>query len=553
MIKTGYQFYFKGVIMVVTSNPKQSSLSFLRRLLFAATAVLAMGAGISSYGDTDIALNKAVTASGTESPFVPANAVDGNSTTRWGSAFTDNQWLTVDLGATYTIIKVIIKWETASAKTYRIELSDDNSTWRQIARQVNMADGARTDILQNLSGSGRYIRMYGEVRNTQYGFSLFDFNVFGTTITAMQWAGTLTTAQVASLPQLNGLAYHNSDNNKSFIYRNGTWETLAEVSAGPQGPAGPQGAAGVQGLTGLQGPTGAQGVAGQMGATGPQGPIGPQGPTGPQGSGGGAISGTNVGDMQYWNGTGWVIVPVGADNQVLEMKSGVPQWTNATRLSGVMTDIDGNIYQTLVIGNQEWSLSNLRVTHLNDGTLIPNVTDQSAWAQLTTPGYCFFNNTTYGIDQQRFGALYNWRAVGTGKLAPRGWHVPTADDWTALESYLIANGYNYDGSTTGNKIAKSMASGLWLSYQDDPGTPGCDMSLNNRSGFSAMAGGFRLQQPSGTGFFGDSARVSYFWSATESDASTAAAREVYYYFGDLLLHNHYKTDGLPVRLVRDAN
>jgi hypothetical protein len=91
--------------------------------------------------------------------------------------------------------------------------------------------------------------------------------------------------------------------------------------------------------------------------------------------------------------------------------------------AGTVTDIDGNVYQAVKIGNQVWTVENLRTTRYNDGTAIPYVTDNSAWANLTTPGYCYyFNDSTANAD--KYGVLYNWYTVNTGKLSPAGWHVP---------------------------------------------------------------------------------------------------------------------------------
>ena len=124
-----------------------------------------------------------------------------------------------------------------------------------------------------------------------------------------------------------------------------------------------------------------------------------------------------------------------------------------------VTDIDGNVYTTVTIGTQTWTVENLRVTRYNDGTAIPHVKDSSAWFNLTSPGYCYYSNDS-ASNAFKYGALYNWHAVGTGKLAPAGWHVPTVEEWTELENYLVLNGYNWNGTTDTtdtNRIAKSMA------------------------------------------------------------------------------------------------
>lgn len=155
-------------------------------------------------------------------------------------------------------------------------------------------------------------------------------------------------------------------------------------------------------------------------------------------------------------------------------------------------DVDGNVYSEVKIGNQVWMKENLRTTKYNDGTAIPIDTDYSTWTNLTSPAYCYYNNTTNTDSIRKFGALYNWYTVNSGKLAPQGWHVPSDSEWDTLQTYLIANGYNYDGSTTGNLIAKSMAAQTDWEIYSDLGTIGNDLTKNNSSGFSALPSGYLL-------------------------------------------------------------
>ncbi|MDP3785979.1 MAG: fibrobacter succinogenes major paralogous domain-containing protein [Candidatus Omnitrophota bacterium] len=223
-------------------------------------------------------------------------------------------------------------------------------------------------------------------------------------------------------------------------------------------------------------------------------------------------------------------------------------------ISGSVTDIDGNVYTTETIGNQVWTVENLRTTKYNDGTPIPLVTDSAAWKALTTPGYCYYNNTTNADNIKKFGALYNWYVVDTKKLAPKGWHVPTDAEWTTLENYLIANGYNWDGTTTDNKIAKSMAAKTdWESPGYIPaGAIGNDLIKNNKSGFSALPGGVRDRN--GDLFF-NMGRGGYWWSASEIDASRGAfIRSLLFSNDNLFRPSRYgnpKSGGLSVRLLRD--
>lgn len=214
-------------------------------------------------------------------------------------------------------------------------------------------------------------------------------------------------------------------------------------------------------------------------------------------------------------------------------------------LENIVTDIDGNVYHTVRIGSQVWMVENLKTTRYNDGSEIQLVTDSTAWEGLSTPGYCWLENDI--SHKEPYGALYNWYAVNTNNLAPEGWHVPTDQEWTTLENYLIANGYNWDGTTTENKIAKSMAVTTdWTTYSEE-GTSGNDLSKNNRSGFSAFPGGCRW----GKGAFLNVDITSQWWSATENDVTTAWSRVLYYANSGLLHSYDSKKYGFSVRCLKE--
>lgn len=128
-------------------------------------------------GGSNLAQGKPTTASSTENAGTPAaNATDGNTATRWSSAFSDPQWLQVDLGATHTINQVVLTWETAFAKAYQIQVSTDGVTWTTIYSTTAGPGGTET---LNVTGTGRFIRMFGTQRATQFGYSLWEFEVHG--------------------------------------------------------------------------------------------------------------------------------------------------------------------------------------------------------------------------------------------------------------------------------------------------------------------------------------------------------------------------------------
>jgi uncharacterized protein (TIGR02145 family) len=214
----------------------------------------------------------------------------------------------------------------------------------------------------------------------------------------------------------------------------------------------------------------------------------------------------------------------------------------------MVTDADGNVYFTVTIGSQVWMKENLKTTKYNDGKTISNVTDGTAWAALTTPAFCWYNNNaaTY---KNTYGALYNWYAVNTEKLCPTGWHVPGDGEWTTMENYLIANGYNYDGTTTENKIAKALASATnWIS-SDYIGVPGNTdyPAFRNKSGFTGLPGGNR----EGDGTFIYLGYDANWWSSTNYNPETSWMRTLDYEHVYLLRYNHEKTLGFSVRCMKD--
>ena len=132
-----------------------------------------------SCNTTDAALNHPATASSLENASFPASAaVDGNTGTRWSSAFSDPQWLEVDLGASQTVCEITLDWEAAYATAFQIQTSPDGTTWTSIYSTTTGTGGNQT---LSVTGTGRYVRMYGTARATPYGYSLWEFGVYTTT------------------------------------------------------------------------------------------------------------------------------------------------------------------------------------------------------------------------------------------------------------------------------------------------------------------------------------------------------------------------------------
>ena len=195
---------------------------------------------------------------------------------------------------------------------------------------------------------------------------------------------------------------------------------------------------------------------------------------------------------------------------------------------GILTDIDGNKYRTVTIGTQCWMVENLKTTRYRNGTAIPNVTDNTAWSNLTTGAFAYYNNDA--SNNATYGKLYNWYAVNSGLLAPTGWHIPSDAEIQALIDYLGGN------SVAGGKM-KSTSS-LWHA----PNT-----GATNSSGFSGLAAGIR----GGNGIFNNIGDDCSLWTSTEVNSDAAYYRNLGFDNEQAYRNYPLKKQGFSIRCIKD--
>ena len=210
--------------------------------------------------------------------------------------------------------------------------------------------------------------------------------------------------------------------------------------------------------------------------------------------------------------------------------------------TGTVTDIDGNVYLTVVIGDQEWMAEDLKVTRYRNGDGVPNETDGETWAGLTTGAYCEYGNDPNNVTT--YGRLYNWYAVNdTRGIAPAGWHVPSDEEWKQLElnlgmSQAQADDIHWRGTDEGGKLKESGTS-HWL-----PPNAGA----TNSSGFTALPGGDRYYGGAFSTLLGEAAN---YWSTTEYPGEVAWHRFVYYQNSQIYRGHDSKRYGFSIRCVKD--
>lgn len=203
-----------------------------------------------------------------------------------------------------------------------------------------------------------------------------------------------------------------------------------------------------------------------------------------------------------------------------------------------VTDIDGNIYPIVYIGDQAWLGENLKVTHYRNGDPIPNITDNTEWNNLTTGAYCNYDNNANNATT--YGRLYNWYAVNDSRnIAPEGWHVPSDAEWQTLIDYL--------GGSSSGRGGKMKEAGT--THWNSPNT-----GATNESGFSALPGGNRGHwgdEDSPYYYFGNLGRMAFFWSPTESGSNNAFSRLLYCDISEISRNYKRKRSGFSVRCVGD--
>ncbi len=211
-----------------------------------------------------------------------------------------------------------------------------------------------------------------------------------------------------------------------------------------------------------------------------------------------------------------------------------------------VTDIDGNVYKTVRIGDQVWMAENLKVTHYRNGDIIPNLIKRNDWGNAMSGAYCSYNNRDKVFNT--YGALYNWHAISDARrIAPVGWHVPTDAEWKELEMYLgmskeevNKNGGIKFGTIEGGKL-KEEGTSHWASP---------NKGATNESGFNALPGGIRFgNQP----LYLNLGSGASFWTATEipNYAHSAFSYGLWANSSDITRAPTTKISGISVRCVKD--
>jgi uncharacterized protein (TIGR02145 family) len=207
-------------------------------------------------------------------------------------------------------------------------------------------------------------------------------------------------------------------------------------------------------------------------------------------------------------------------------------FTSTTANGNTVTDIDGNVYHTVINGNQVWMAENLKTTRYCNGDPIPNVIDDAAWFNLTSDAYCNYDNNPDNANV--YGRLYNWYTVSDNrKLAPEGWHIPTDTEWKTLIDYL--GGFN----VAGGKLKETGTS-----HWNSPNT-----GATNEYGFSSLPGGYR--NPDGP--FQHKGNIGFWWTATLDNTFSNRAWRLSWVnlYITVDRNSYYMMGGFSIRCVKD--
>ena len=195
---------------------------------------------------------------------------------------------------------------------------------------------------------------------------------------------------------------------------------------------------------------------------------------------------------------------------------------------GIVLDIDGNAYPTVLIGSQWWMAENLKTAHFADGSVVPNIINNAEWASLITPSWCNQGNNEENDDS--YGKLYNWYTIADPRnVCPMNWHVPTQVEWSILTEYLGGV------SLAGNKMKTTFG---WQT----------NSITFNQSGFSALPGGVRYYFD---GVFTNLGNNGLWWSSTESPTTDAWSLSIVSSGSAAYGYLNNKRMGISVRCLKD--
>jgi uncharacterized protein (TIGR02145 family) len=248
-----------------------------------------------------------------------------------------------------------------------------------------------------------------------------------------------------------------------------------------------------------------------------------------------------MGDTLFLNNGGFVIIPGisaannGGNSVIGSHTCGTPNVHNPDLTYGSMTDQEGNVYKTIVIGTQEWMAENLNTSVYRNGDAIPTNLDDATWAATTSGAWAYYNNdASYACP---YGKLYNWfTCVDARGLCPVGWHVPSDAEWTVLTDFL--GGESVAGGKMKSTGTIEATTGLWV-FPNSGAT--------NSSGFSGLSGGDRY---SDGGYF-YKGEYGFWWSDSELNTNSAWRRDLNYNYGDVPRNPDFKNIGFSVRCLRD--
>jgi uncharacterized protein (TIGR02145 family) len=196
---------------------------------------------------------------------------------------------------------------------------------------------------------------------------------------------------------------------------------------------------------------------------------------------------------------------------------------------GTVTDIDGNVYETVQIGEQLWMAENLKVTHYKDGSEIPNITNNGDWVGLSTGAYCDYDNNS--TNSETYGRLYNWYTVDDDEgVCPEGWHVPSDAEYTVITDYF--GGYE----VAGGKM-KETGHEHWYYYSDE-----ITEEATKESGFTGLPGGCRMNIAP----YHVMGNNGYFWSSTNT-----WTRTLVYYDTLFIRYTGAERAGFSIRCLKD--